>query len=115
MQLDPLVCDELANDFGRAGVPQVICPLWLDCIDYAARVEYLGIGIDGNKKVGFPIEANEVANAVIRVLIEHIGGDEFDTPKCMKVRARALAEASKRYGGRYKAAGTIVDIVEILN
>lgn len=34
------------------GIPQIAVASWLDCYDFAARIEHLGIGRWGNKKAG---------------------------------------------------------------
>ena len=102
----------LIGDFTRTGVPQVICPLWLDCLDYAARVEWLGIGIDANRKVGYPIEAVELGLAMAKV-VGHPG--HFALSDSMCARAREIAESSQRYGGSRAAADKVLDILKDLN
>lgn len=92
----------------RTGVPQVICPLWLDCLDYAARVEWLGIGIDANRKVGYPIEATELGMAMAEV-VGH--PDHFASSDRMRARARDLAMLSRKYGGSRTAADKVLEIL----
>ena len=89
------------EDSTRTGVPQVICPLWLDCLDYAARAEWLGVGIDANRKVGYPIEAAELGMAMAKV-VGYPG--HFASLDGMRARARELAGSSRRLGGNGRAA-----------
>jgi UDP:flavonoid glycosyltransferase YjiC (YdhE family) len=51
-----------------SGIPQIILPQWYDLYDYAARVEYLGIGIYANKHVAPSVDAAEFGAALIEVL-----------------------------------------------
>lgn len=92
----------------RTGVPQVICPLWLDCLDYAARVEWLGIGTDANRKVGYPVEAAELGLAMAKV-VGHPGNSALS--ESMRAKARELAESSRRYGGSVAAADKVLTIL----
>ena len=92
----------------RIGIPQVICPLWLDCLDYAAPVEWLGVGIDANREVGYPIEAAELGMAMAKV-VGYPG--HFASSDCMRARARELAESSRRLGGNGTAADKVLEIL----
>lgn len=91
------------------GVPQVVCPLWLDCLDYAARVEWLGIGRDANRKVGYPIEANELGMAMASV-VGYQG--HFALSDGMRERARGLAVSSRKHGGSGAAAEKVLEILK---
>lgn len=92
----------------RTGVPQVVCPLWLDCLDYAARVEWLGIGRDANRKVGYPVEARELGMAMATV----VGWPGHSAlSEGMRERARELAVESRKYGGSGKAAERVLEIL----
>jgi hypothetical protein len=56
-----------ANSFFEAcyaGVPQVVLPQWYDTYDYAAKVEWLGVGVFGNKRCAPGIEGSEFAKAL---------------------------------------------------
>ncbi|KAL4783086.1 hypothetical protein BJX76DRAFT_348860 [Aspergillus varians] len=53
----------------RAGVPQIVLPVWFDTYDFAARVEYLGIGVWGSKTSAPVINGPELGNAFLRVLV----------------------------------------------
>ena len=94
------------NDSTRTGVPQVICPLWLDFLDYAARVEWFGIGVDANRGVGYPIEASELGLAMAKV-VGHPG--HFTLSNSVRARARELAESSRRHGGSGGAANKVLE------
>lgn len=52
----------------RAGVPQVVLPVWFDTYDFAARVEYLGIGVYGNRNTAPAVSGIELGCALNRVL-----------------------------------------------
>ncbi|KAE8350897.1 hypothetical protein BDV28DRAFT_150494 [Aspergillus coremiiformis] len=52
----------------RAGVPQVILPVWLDTYDFALRAEWLGIGVWGSRKTAPAVNGPELGQALIRVL-----------------------------------------------
>ncbi|KAH7630574.1 hypothetical protein B0T09DRAFT_398181 [Sordaria sp. MPI-SDFR-AT-0083] len=59
-----------------AGIPQIILPPWMDCYDFARRVEILGIGRWGNRSISDSSEssnklcnARELANVLIDVII----------------------------------------------
>ncbi|GAB1204834.1 hypothetical protein APSETT445_003497 [Aspergillus pseudonomiae] len=52
----------------RAGVPQVILPVWLDTYDFAMRAEWLGIGIWASRKTAPVVNGPELGQALIRVL-----------------------------------------------
>ncbi|KAL2808805.1 hypothetical protein BJX63DRAFT_424316 [Aspergillus granulosus] len=56
------------NEAIRAGVPQVILPVWYDTYDFAQRVEYLGVGLWGSKTSAPAINGPELGEALIRVL-----------------------------------------------
>lgn len=92
----------------RTGVPQVICPLWLDCLDYAARAEWLGIGIDANRNVGYPVEATELGLAMA-IAVSYPG--HFALSDSMRVRARELVESSRKHGGSGAAAEKVLEIL----
>ncbi|KAH6838613.1 hypothetical protein B0I37DRAFT_387381 [Chaetomium sp. MPI-CAGE-AT-0009] len=61
-----------ANSFHDAltsGVPQVVLPGWLDCYDFAARAEFLGVGLWGNKQAMPRTSAQELAPIVIETVL----------------------------------------------
>ncbi|KAK8119990.1 uncharacterized protein PG998_004616 [Apiospora kogelbergensis] len=78
-----------ANSFNEAvaaAVPQVVCPVWTDTYDFAARVEHMGVGVRGNAAHAPNVRAEELAAALDRVA--------GDSPEAMGFReqARALAK-----------------------
>lgn len=89
-----------------AGVPQVVLPCWLDTLDFANRVEWLGIGFYGSRNAAPSVEAEELSQALLKVL-----GNNPEASR-MRERARELAIASARPGGRRKACEKIVEIFE---
>ena len=89
-----------------AGLPQIILAQWLDLYDMAVRAEYLGIGIYGNKKVAPGIEAVEFGTAVARLLGPGKESEGF------RERAKAVAEACRRAGGKMTAVDKLIEIVD---
>jgi UDP:flavonoid glycosyltransferase YjiC (YdhE family) len=69
-----------------AGVPQVICPVWLDTYDFASRVELLGIGVRGNASVAPNVQADELAAA-----LDKVAGVSSEA-EAMREKARWLAK-----------------------
>lgn len=57
-----------ANQVFSAGIPQVLLPAWTDCYDFANRVELLGIGRWGNKKVKPRWTEDELSEAILATL-----------------------------------------------
>ncbi|CAG8380619.1 unnamed protein product [Penicillium salamii] len=60
-----------ANSFHeaiQAGVPHVVLPVWYDTYDFATRVEWLGIGVWGNKTVAPRVDGAELGAALMRVV-----------------------------------------------
>ncbi|KAI0854516.1 glycosyltransferase family 1 protein [Xylaria cubensis] len=85
-----------------AGVPQVICPVWIDTYEFATRAEMLGIGIKGNEMAAPDVKADELASALEKVLESTI------EMKKMRDKARRLAsEVGYLDGGRKVAADQI--------
>lgn len=89
-----------------AGVPQVVLPCWLDTLDFANRVEWLGIGVYGSRSAAPSVEAREWSQALLRVL-----GDAPEALR-MKEKARKLSAISARPGGRKKACEKIIELLE---
>ncbi|KAI9932647.1 hypothetical protein MW887_008896 [Aspergillus wentii] len=50
------------------GVPHVILPAWQDCYENAARAEWLGIGVYGNKSRAPNIDSKELSKALRKVM-----------------------------------------------
>lgn len=89
-----------------AGVPQVILPCWLDTLDFANKVEWLGIGVYGSKMTAPSVEAWELSRAFLKVV------DDSEEASQMALKARELADISGKVGGRKKACNKIVELLE---
>ncbi|KUJ12323.1 UDP-Glycosyltransferase/glycogen phosphorylase [Mollisia scopiformis] len=88
-----------------AGVPQVILPCWLDTLDFANRVEWLGIGVYGSRNAAPSVEADELSQALLKAL-----GNDHEATR-MREKAKELAMISARPGGRRKACEEIIGIL----
>lgn len=90
--------------FQSSGVSQVILASWWDTYEYAARVEYLGVGVFANKKAAPRAQTAEFREALFKV----IGNPE------MSAKASELASVCQRNGeGRVRARDLIVDVLRI--
>ena len=58
-----------ADYVSSSGVRQVILPAWADCYDWALRVEYLGLGRQGNKKSAPDFNGEELGPALLDVVL----------------------------------------------
>ncbi|KAL4910006.1 hypothetical protein BDW74DRAFT_46635 [Aspergillus multicolor] len=101
-----------------AGVTQVVCPVWLDTYDFAARVEYLGVGVRGNRKAAPHLEGEELGTAICQAM-NGIGTGVM-SKKAKELQGHILAQESSQtqdvYGvGRRKAARAILDIIQTVN
>ena len=72
----------------------------------AVRAEYRGIGIYGNKNVAPDIEAVEFGTAVSRLVRPGKESEVF------KMRAKVVAEACRKAGGRRTAVDKLIEIIE---
>lgn len=52
----------------QTGVPHVILPAWQDCYENAARAEWIGIGVYGNKTCAPGINGKELSRALVNVM-----------------------------------------------
>lgn len=52
----------------QTGVPHVILPAWQDCYENAARAEWIGIGMYGNKTCAPGINGKELSRALVNVM-----------------------------------------------
>jgi UDP:flavonoid glycosyltransferase YjiC (YdhE family) len=95
-----------ADEIFSAGIPHIILPAWNDTYEFAARVEYFGIGVYGSKKSKSAPGADGVELGEALLLVT---GDS-DEGKVMKEKARKLADVVNAYGGRSKAADTILEM-----
>lgn len=92
--------------FASAGVPQVVLPCWLDTLDFANKVEWLGIGVYGSRKAAPGVEATEFSRALLRIL------DDGEEASRMSVKAKELAVIAGKVGGRKKASEKIIELLE---
>ena len=72
----------------------------------AARAEYRGIGIYGNKKVAPDIETVEFGAAVVRLVRPGKESEGFRT------RAKAVGEVCIKSGGKRAAVEKILEMIE---
>lgn len=85
-----------------AGVPQVICPVWIDTYEFATRAEMLGIGVRGNETVAPYVRAEELARALERVI-----GDSAETREMREKASRLANDVGCVDTGRKMAADRI--------
>ncbi|KAI1102904.1 glycosyltransferase family 1 protein [Jackrogersella minutella] len=90
-----------------AGVPQVVCPVWIDTYDFATRVEMMGVGVRGNDKAAPYVKADEFAAALERV----VGGS--DEAKRYRDTAKKIAEEAGHVDGGRKVAAQYVKEVAL--
>ncbi|KAI1371134.1 glycosyltransferase family 1 protein [Hypoxylon crocopeplum] len=89
-----------------AGVPQVVCPVWLDTYDFATRAELIGVGVRGNATAAPNVRADEFASA-----LEKIVSDSVEAKK-MRETAKRLAKAAGHIdSGRKVAAERIKEVL----
>lgn len=75
---------------------------WWDTYEYAARVEYLGVGVFANKKSAPRAETKELREAILNVMMN---------PE-VSAKANELALVCQQNGeGRVRARDLIVDIL----
>ncbi|KAL4777237.1 hypothetical protein BDW60DRAFT_202148 [Aspergillus nidulans var. acristatus] len=82
------------------GVPHVVLPAWQDCYENAARAEWLGIGVYGNKSRAPDISGKELSKALTKVL-----GN-----KSYLEKAAQLQKLCQQKEGRVEAADRIADL-----
>ncbi|KAK2757088.1 hypothetical protein FQN54_005057 [Arachnomyces sp. PD_36] len=83
-----------ANSYNEAvlnGVPHVVLPSWMDCYEYAQRVEYLGIGRQGVRKQVPQVEASELSRELLTVI-------DGERSQSMKRKAQEFAAICKEKG-----------------
>ncbi|KAL1675311.1 glycosyltransferase family 1 protein [Schizophyllum commune] len=88
----------------RAGKPHVVLPQWADTYYNAVAVEYVGLGVYGNKTCAPDIDAKELSEALARVTSgeEGVGFRE---------RARAAGLKCREAGGRKAAADIVLSLL----
>jgi len=81
-------------------------PQWIDTYEYVTKVEYLGIGIYGNKKVAPIVEKEEFGNALLEIV-----GDKKGAETRFGAKAKELGAICKSSGGRKRVAEMISELV----
>ncbi|KAL1879697.1 hypothetical protein VTK73DRAFT_6872 [Phialemonium thermophilum] len=98
-----------ANSFleaARAGVPQVVLPIWTDTFDFARRVELLGIGRWGIRYARSSGWGTGLGNVLVDVLLS-------ENAESYKTRSKELAlQCNRNGGGRVVAARAILAEIE---
>jgi UDP:flavonoid glycosyltransferase YjiC (YdhE family) len=90
-----------ANLLSRAGVPQVVLPLWSDTYDFARRAEAKGIGRWGNVRSLPRWSSSELGSVLVDVAL--------DRSEIFTAKARMAAEKSRQHGeGRDLAADALL-------
>jgi len=90
----------------KAGVPHLVLPVWFDTYDFAAKVEFLGVGLYGSKSSAPRIGAEEFAEKVGVMVGEGEGAVRI------KRRARELGVLCGGREGRIVAAERILEAVK---
>ncbi|KAL9109104.1 MAG: hypothetical protein Q9227_006195 [Pyrenula ochraceoflavens] len=88
-----------------AGVVQVVLPVWMDTYDFATRVEWLGIGVRGNRSAAPRAEASELGQA----LLSAVDGPDSES---MRVKAKNIAESVGKVDGRVVAYEKIAETLK---
>ncbi|EAW14022.1 glycosyltransferase family 1 protein [Aspergillus clavatus NRRL 1] len=89
----------------RAGVPQIILPVWFDTYDFANRVEWLGIGIWASRQSAPAINGEHLGRALVRVLAS---GDSAT----FEAKARSIAAHLGSKEGRVVACEKIIEVID---
>lgn len=93
------------NGTYSAGVTQVVLPVWFDTYDFARRVDYLGIGLIGNRRNAPKCARSELGPVLIRAVF----GTEA---RRMRNTAAAIAKSCRATGGgREIAAQAILELL----
>jgi len=90
----------------QAGLPHIILAQWYDLYEMAARVEYIGIGIYGNKSVAPEIDATEFGAAIARLLSP---GEEAEK---IARKAKEIGEICRNAPGKKGAAAKVLELIE---
>ncbi|KAI9162828.1 Pectin lyase 1 [Paramyrothecium foliicola] len=88
------------------GVPQIILPAWLDLYGIAQTAEYVGVGVWPGKETAPVWDSRVLAKSFMEVLVGELG-------KSMRMKAIALAETARSYGGRDSAAREIARLATL--
>jgi hypothetical protein len=83
-----------------AGVPQIVLPVWYDTFHYAAKVEFLGLGLHGNKGSEPGVSNAGLTKALTTVLTDSV----------MKEKAKDIGELCRKTVGREVACDQITKL-----
>jgi hypothetical protein len=92
--------------------------MWYDTFEYATRVEYLGIGVYGNRVIGHNAVV-DINNYVAPLMVDGVEfgealfkavGKVKGAAEAMQNRAAELGEVCRKSGGRVEAAKIITDL-----
>lgn len=87
-----------------AGVPQVVLPVWIDTYDFAIRVEYLSIGVWGNRAAAPYVEGLELGKALVQVV-------DGDDSAAMLAKAKQIAVPFQKRPGRQVACEKVMEVL----
>jgi hypothetical protein len=79
--------------------------MWNDLYDFTTRVEYLGIGLQGNRKPAPSWDATELGAVMVKVVQDN------EVSRAMQRKAKELAEICQRELGRKVAARKIYEMM----
>ena len=88
----------------RAALPQIVLAQWYDLYDNANRAEYRKIGIFGNRSVAPDIDADELADALSRIIGPGTEAERY------RSRALEISELCRAAGGRRAAVDRILEL-----
>lgn len=88
----------------RAGVPHIVLGLWVDTYNQATLVEWLGIGVWGNRHSAPRFNSEELGAAFVGVCG---GGSQA---LAMRVKAKELRDIYRKDPGRSAAAREIAKL-----
>lgn len=93
--------NRLLTLLGRAGIPQVVVPVWFDTHEYAARVKHLDIGVWVRWNHSSKTNGKALGNAMLQVV----------QSTSMQINAMTLAVRLGPVEGRVLAWEKIQDIL----
>lgn len=96
-----------ANSYFEAcysGVPQVVLPVWYDTFCFAAKAEFRGIGVYGNKGSEPGVSIDGLTKALLTVLED----------EKIKERARAIGQICRKREGRQVACDKLTELARAI-
>lgn len=86
----------------RAGVPQIVLPMWMDLYNFAQLAEQVGVGVWGSRRTAPEWTAEELSASILKVVD---GG-----PASVSMREKAKSIGDRAPQGRNVAADIIADL-----